>query len=245
MKSLMFSTSFNPKSQKYPRLGKYLLLQHALPRCSRNDPELNKCMLKAAKDSVPIITKGVPKLDLPRLDPLLIKNYSMGVHKIPINLDFSLQNAQILGPGNISITTVNFDKKIFKMNMEGFHKQLKVLGNYNLKGKLFLIPIDSKEEMQATHTVLLTPKTTKGATYLDIKLKFKINKLNLLKINMNNPSASQKGGQALNKLVNDNWKLLFKAFTPRIETMVETIFTKAFQPMFTKFTYNDLLPEKI
>lgn len=49
---------------------------------------------------------GVPKLDLPRLDPLLIKNYSMGVHKIPINLDFSLQNAQILGPGNISITTV-------------------------------------------------------------------------------------------------------------------------------------------
>lgn len=133
--------------------------------------------------------------------------------------------------------------------------------------------------MQATHTVLLTPKTTKGATYLDIKLKFKINKLNLLKINMNNPSASQKGGkemkqfyyffyhilvvliskirkknfnlncfylgQALNKLVNDNWKLLFKAFTPRIETMVETIFTKAFQPMFTKFTYNDLLPEKI
>lgn len=42
----------------------------------------------------------------------------------------------------------SFDKKIFKMNMEGFHKQLKVLGNYNLKGKLFLIPIDSKGNLE-------------------------------------------------------------------------------------------------
>lgn len=50
---------------------------------------------------------------------------------------------------------------------------------------------------------------------------------------------------ALNKLLNDNSRLLFNSFSQIAEKMVQDVFAEALKPMLLNYSYDELLPETL
>lgn len=45
------------------------ILASYFPRCSRDDPNLNQCLVKAANEARPFLVKGIPELRIAPLTP--------------------------------------------------------------------------------------------------------------------------------------------------------------------------------
>ncbi|XP_014290549.1 circadian clock-controlled protein daywake [Halyomorpha halys] len=218
-------------------------------RCSLSDPKLDDCILQAAKEVMPKLVKGSKDLGLVSLDPMSMGNFSLGAAKGPITLRVDLSGAQLAGHSSFNLQSVKYDRETFKMEMRGLHKEIELTGGYATKGKLFRVPINSKgtllftlKNMEATHTVKFKPRKEKDLTFMDLDITFRINHVDMFKMDLYNPHSTRIAGAALNKLLNDNWKAILAAFTPSMEGVVQQRFTEAFSPLFQHLPYEEILP---
>lgn len=67
------------------------------PRCSINEPELGKCLLKATEQVRPYLQKGVPELNWPPLSPLFIPEVSLKSDKSNLNYHLTARNLSLWG----------------------------------------------------------------------------------------------------------------------------------------------------
>lgn len=59
--------------------------------CSRNDPEINKCITNSIEQLRDKLTAGIPELDVPSIEPLLLDNLqlSRGPNSASLNANFT------------------------------------------------------------------------------------------------------------------------------------------------------------
>lgn len=67
------------------------------PRCYRNDPKLNECLLKATETVKPFLIKGVPELNVPTIEPLIIPSIELEQGSQALNFKASLMNVTVHG----------------------------------------------------------------------------------------------------------------------------------------------------
>ncbi|BES87566.1 Haemolymph juvenile hormone Hypothetical protein protein (JHBP) [Nesidiocoris tenuis] len=224
----------------------FYLWPPALRRCSMNDPELNKCLLKATELAISKVSKGLSLIGLNSLDPLRDAKFTVSYDRWPAPLSLEVDHMSIIGPSNAHIRSVNFNHQTSSFVIQGFHESLRLVGNYRVKGSILLFPINSAGtfdmELQgalADHTLRLS-KNLRDASHG--QAFFKLHSLNNVRVTLRDPNLGMTANRAMNRLVNDNWKIISRSLTPSLERAVHDIYSEALEPLTSKYTLDDFFP---
>lgn len=74
------------------------------PRCNRNDPKINQCMVEAANFVKPFLIKGVPELGIKPITPYFIPEVSFDQGTRAINFKATLSNVSLFGLDSYEVT---------------------------------------------------------------------------------------------------------------------------------------------
>lgn len=70
------------------------------PRCNIDDPELNRCLLKATETVRPFLVEGVPELRLPPIEPFFLPEAVLEQGTASLNFKATLYNTSVYGLSN-------------------------------------------------------------------------------------------------------------------------------------------------
>lgn len=74
-----------------------------LPRCFRDDPNLNECLVKAAQTVKPLLKNGLKEFGVPSLNPLVIPSITLEQGTDKLNYKMSVNNYTIYGVDNYTV----------------------------------------------------------------------------------------------------------------------------------------------
>lgn len=63
--------------------------------CNRNDPEINKCVLNSIEQLRGKLKSGIPELEVPAMEPLMLKHIRLLRGPQAARLDINLTNIQV------------------------------------------------------------------------------------------------------------------------------------------------------
>lgn len=75
------------------------------PRCYRNDPKLNECLVNATRLVKPYLARGVPELRIPALEPFTLPQVAFEQGTQAVNFKATLYNLSVTG-----LTSYEFSK---------------------------------------------------------------------------------------------------------------------------------------
>ncbi|VEN61848.1 unnamed protein product [Callosobruchus maculatus] len=110
------------------------------PRCHRNDPQIEKCLMDAAETVRPYLRSGVPGL-LPSIQNYTLKEVVMKDGNDALNYKMEMPNVIFYGIDDYQMKRISFDPKTLTFSMEYLLPELLMQGRYNLQGKIFFAPL--------------------------------------------------------------------------------------------------------
>ncbi|XP_065094134.1 protein takeout-like [Ochlerotatus camptorhynchus] len=220
--------------------------------CSRNDPNVDQCIMDAVNHIRPNLASGDfgEGFTMPKIDPLYIeqmkmqrgKDFQVVVRKLNVygNSAFQLERLQSK-PMNLSFDfVVNIPKSNFT-------------GKYALKMKLLMLDLQGKGDLNGTMTntrlaVRIRGYTEKidGKEYarfhrLGIRMKVESATFQLDNLFNGDPVLGQVG----NQVINENSRLFLNELIPGLEKNLRGIFTEIINNLLKTATIDDMFPEYV
>nr|CAD7432248.1 unnamed protein product [Timema monikensis] len=123
-----------------------LKLPTYLRPCSRNDPNLNECILKVAREGAPSIIKGDRKYNIPVLNPLYIKELRVEDTSSTqtATLNIVLQDLYLHGLTEANIVAIKLDLKAKNLEIDLSLPTFFINFKYEINGKILVLPINGK-----------------------------------------------------------------------------------------------------
>lgn len=81
-----------------------LILASYFPKCSRDDPNLNDCLLKASNAVKPFLIKGVSELGILPISPYVFPEVTLEQGTSAVQFKSSLRNVTVLGLETYNVT---------------------------------------------------------------------------------------------------------------------------------------------
>lgn len=217
-------------------------------RCHVNEPDGGSCLKVAVADALRKIgTTGIPSLNVDPLQPMAVKEVKVdqgGNGPVAVKLQFT--NLKIYGIPESSVLSFGLDKYVMKA--ESLTPEFKFDADYVLEGQLLLLPIRGRGKCTISLDSLITyhdirgkPVTRKGDTYLDLQtyeIKMRTKKMNLNFKNLFNGDKAL--GETMNKVINENWELIFKELRPALEKAFGDVFLEYAKGIFDKVPFYDI-----
>lgn len=88
----------------------------------------------------PYLSKGIPELDVPSLNPLLVPELKLS-QESGIQVEASFKNISIYGAMDFRLRSVRSDIETDRFRMKIWFPKLIMQGHYNIKGMLLMLPI--------------------------------------------------------------------------------------------------------
>ncbi|XP_034252626.1 circadian clock-controlled protein-like [Thrips palmi] len=225
-------------------------------RCARTDPNVDQCLRAAVADALPKMKNGLPKLGVGPLDPLLISEMrlSQGSNS-PVNLDLTFTNMSTTKfLDGVKVESIHFDLDKMVLTAESVTPTVLAVSKYSVKGKVLLLPItgtgDSRVELNDVKTSLrITGKRTKksdGKDYFeitDVKANMVPKKMSLRLDNLFN--GDKQLGDTMNKVLSENWELVFNEISPSLNTAYAELFRRPAHALFIHVPIDGIIPEKL
>ncbi|KAF2880064.1 hypothetical protein ILUMI_26133, partial [Ignelater luminosus] len=120
------------------------------PRCSIDDPNLNKCLLKAFNTVRPYVKKGVKEIGILPFEPLVLSTFSLSQETNLANFTVTVWNYTVRGIDNYNVKETNYNPNalVFSTKME--FDSLSISTILKMSGRILHIAIDGKGEAEAT-----------------------------------------------------------------------------------------------
>ncbi|CAH0387367.1 unnamed protein product [Bemisia tabaci] len=196
--------------------------------CKKAEPKLEACVIDAVKVALPLISKGIPKYQVPAIDPLELTSLDIGKGKGPVSIDLKFRNLKIWGLKHAmpkSFSALDIDKYTYqaKFDVPG---ALTIVGQYSADGKVLVLPINGKGPCNITlydpevEVFLKGKGHSKGdKKYMQLtKAQFKILNIKKMKIKLENLfNGNKELGENMNQFLNENWPDILKELQPAIE----------------------------
>uniref|UniRef100_A0A2H8TXF5 Protein takeout n=1 Tax=Melanaphis sacchari TaxID=742174 RepID=A0A2H8TXF5_9HEMI len=221
-------------------------------QCKRSDPKLNECIKNALKKAIPHLVKGVPIFGLYPIDPLRITALGIDQGTGPVSIKLNFRDLDISNIGTVKINEILADLNNNNIALDvHFEKPITLDGNYDVKGKIIILPITgdgickiSLDNLKAKINVYLNPVVRNGITYVDvkdIKLTFTTTKMH---IKLDNLFKGDKAlGNNMNTFLNENWKDILAELQTNFESALAAAFSGVAQQFFSRVPYNQVFIE--
>lgn len=74
--------------------------------CRRTDPQLEQCINSSIESIRNRLVKGIPELDVPPLEPLLLNEVTLSRGPDGAKIEAGVKNVKVHGPSNFIITSL-------------------------------------------------------------------------------------------------------------------------------------------
>ncbi|CAG9857659.1 unnamed protein product [Phyllotreta striolata] len=202
------------------------------PTCHRFDKHLNNCLVDTAHKMKPFLVKGIPELGFPPFEPFILPEVKLQQGSSALNFKATLIDTAISGLTDYEFTRFDFDVPNMQFFCECSIRQLRLKGNYTVKGKILIAPIEGSGTFEASvdncnatvYQKVVEEKGKNGLTYLtpvftNSSIQVSGPKAVLQGLFDNNSQLSN----ITNKVINDNVNELFQDLKPVLEKVVTNI----------------------
>jgi hypothetical protein len=198
-----------------------------------NDAQLNACFKLILADLKPKLAAGIPEIQLPPLDPLLLEklDFKSGKGAVVIKAEFT--DVKIKGLSNFTKAEFIMDRTKRVMNFEMLIPRVRIDGTYNLGGNILVFPIGgtgpywfdiAKVQVRGQLELKLVKKSDSNmmvVTVDKIHLDLEIGDIQIQLLNLFN--GNQVLGPVINNVLNENGQELFQEIKPGVVTQISGI----------------------
>lgn len=226
-----------------------------IPSCKRDDPNINECALKIVDAARPHLAKGIAKLKVPAMEPLVIHELQVNRNNENLQLKLKMSNLTVYGPSQFVINKININLAKLTMDLAITLPYLDINTNYDVDGRVLIVPLkgkgifkgnitNSKVEMRGSAKVIDDVKSKKYP-YLqisDAKIKVKVGDTSRITVTAtdNNPNAKQLIETATT-FYHQNRKQVLELITPIIEETGLEVAMQIANQIAKSVPYNEIL----
>merc|ERR1712048_1055914 len=131
------------------------------------DDDINGCLTKLAEKIKPYIKTGVPELNIPQADPLLIDSLDFELKNALIDVKVDFTDNEITGLSEHELVYIKVNKKAKTIAMKMFLPSSTAVGKYVISGKVAVLELEA--EAPADYTTEFTNTTVEGVAKLAVK----------------------------------------------------------------------------
>ncbi|GAB6024722.1 hypothetical protein CHUAL_009856 [Chamberlinius hualienensis] len=199
------------------------------------------CLMEFWRQIRPLMNNGVPELNIPPMDPLVIDNIDWNEHSAAVQVNAKLTNLQVVGASNVVPQSVSVNPQARTVTVAVKFPYLNATGNYGIKGTIMLLPVNGDGRfvlnMTTIDAVMVSHVVQRGTGVRTerIDLDFTIDQL-FLKLNRI-LRGSDAVADAITNMINDNSQQLLQDIKPVIIKKFEQTFLN-----LTSDAFSDMPP---
>ncbi|CAB3360918.1 Hypothetical predicted protein [Cloeon dipterum] len=219
--------------------------------CSRNDPQLNRCLVDSVDKLRPYLAKGIPEFRIPPYDPLLIPKVSLTQGEGPVSFKSEFNNLKTSGARDVVVRDVEVDLKNLVVTLDLFFPKLRIQSDYEVDGRILVVPVqgsgysDGNFTSVEAHIVLSgNEEKRKELTYVSLKdrtVKLEIGGATMHFDNLFN--GNKQLGDTTNRFFNENWRDIVREIKPVLEDTIAEVVHGIVRQVFDLYPLEQLLPE--
>ncbi|CAG9107134.1 hypothetical protein JYU34_011194 [Plutella xylostella] len=221
---------------------KQLVAPEYLLPCSRSDPELDTCIKRSFNHLRPYLARGLPDLEVPPVEPLLIDRLTMENNAGAVRVKAVFSNMSVIGPSNYTITKIRSDLKKLRIDMGLVLPRIEITGHYEISGQVLLFPVRSQGEFWAAFTDVAAIAKVFGKEFERDNLKYmKVDRM-LVDFKLRSSRFKVKDtvnygsviGEAMNQFLNNNAAEIIDEMRPAASVSIGKHFQAFLNSAFTK-----------
>lgn len=220
--------------------------------CKKSDPNLSKCIINSIEHLRPKLAKGIPELNIPPMEPLPIGEIALKSGPEQTNIKANISNLKTYGASMFKILDLKPDAGKPRFLVQALVPTLYFEGDYDIDMNFLLIKYKGKGPITGNFTdykfnLLLNGNKVKrgNKTYVNFttRLTLQIGKSLLHLGNLFGENAAVLG-EATNQVISENVDVFVDEIRPALEKSLAEKLTSITNSISSKFTYDELFPEK-
>ncbi|CAO1314672.1 unnamed protein product [Diamesa serratosioi] len=218
--------------------------------CSRNDPDLPKCILNSVAHLQPRLASGIFSDDfiVPALEPLILETIKMERGR---DFKATFSKISVKGPSNFIIEKLKMNLQNTTFEIIISLPRLEFTGKYNIKIRVLVVEFNGNGDMKGVfekskaRVRMRARKYQKnGQTYMkfdtfNIKIQPGTQQVLLTNLFKGNKNLEEIG----NRFINENTQLFINEVVPGLEQNLAEIFTKTANEIVASASLDELFPE--
>ncbi|CAH0553015.1 unnamed protein product [Brassicogethes aeneus] len=212
--------------------------------CSLSDPNLNDCALKSGIEALPHLLEGDKKYGIQTLNPYYVDLIEVNQGDLKVNL----KKPVTTGLEKVTLKAVKIDTETKKMSINTLFHNIVVTGNYEISGKILILPIEGQGKLNITvvnglftYEFTIAKEIKNGVEYAKVTNDILLMDIERVFFNFENLFNGDKIlGDQINKFLNENWQdVLNEAGGAAIEVLKGAC-KNSLNGLFLKVPYNEL-----
>ncbi|KAF6215777.1 hypothetical protein GE061_000112 [Apolygus lucorum] len=217
--------------------------------CKRSDPNIEKCLTEAAQGAVTSVVKsGVKKYGVFPAEPLRFNELMVDQSNGPVNVKLGFTDLDVFGLKDIKIIKANWNKG--NLDIEASVPKLVVKGNYEVNGKVLVLPIVGTGKSNITIDKAYLVAQLQLSENAKGKVKYFKNEKMLLKVTGkkvyfkfdNLFNGDKRLGDNMNVFLNENWELIWEEVQPAISASLGQAVKEISNRIFGKVPSTEISP---
>jgi len=203
-----------------------------LKQCAVSNSNVNDCLLDLAQRVKPYIKTGIPELNIPKADPLIIESIDFDLKNPLIDVHVEFTENEVSGLSEHELIYINADKAAKTIAMKMFLPASTAVGKYVISGKVAVLQLEPYDP--ADYTTKFTNTTVEGVAQLAIRtingvqrlvieddpeITITVGGLDIKMDNLFNGKANQLA-RTVDKFLNQNTDKFIDDFQPAIANSV-------------------------
>ncbi|CAH1379861.1 hypothetical protein MTP99_003687 [Tenebrio molitor] len=214
-----------------------LSLPPSFKKCDKRKADFDECLSVAIQSAISQLDKPLEEYGLPSFEPFLIPNLPP---KIGRKIDFyhRYKNFKIYGRTKIRKTRANMDFHDKTLTLEVLNPEVRYVFEYEAKGKMFLLPIDTSGAGSGTaynvtyvYTFTFGEYTREDQRYFQVIDTHLVMQPQDMVFHFDNLLEDKELNDGFSRLLSKNWKIVFEEI---IQLYVE-IYGRMYSDVFNRF----------
>jgi hypothetical protein len=223
-------------------------LELPVQTCKRDAPDYTSCLRLAIQEAWPNFIAGIPKLDLPPLDPYFLEHQHTVYETGDLRADVTVKNVNIYGLAKSNFLAVrpHHAADFFKLEVDLELPKMLIEGNFKANGAYGALQIGgegffniSLEDIKDTWSIE-GPLANDRWTLEHFRLNPEIGKMQVWFSDMFN------GNEQLNKValnfVNEYWPSLYREMLPFLSQNLDEYLIEVGNRIFSKVSFSKTFP---
>ncbi|XP_024869462.1 circadian clock-controlled protein-like [Temnothorax curvispinosus] len=216
--------------------------------CKHDADDYSSCLRLAVQEAWPNFIPGIPKLDLPVLDPYFTEEQRTVYEANDLRADITVTNVNTYGLAKAQFLAVrpHYSDNFFKLEIDVDLPKVLMEGNYKADGSIGTFQIGgegffniSMEDIKATWT-LEGPVANDRWTLDHFYLNPEIGKMQIWFSDMFN--GNEELNNAAMRFVNEYWPTLYRTMLPFLTKTWDERLTEASNRIFSKISFSKTFP---
>ncbi|CAG9856091.1 unnamed protein product [Phyllotreta striolata] len=218
--------------------------------CHPSDPQIEKCLIDAIETGFKTLgSTGISAIGVAPIDPLEVVKITIGAGTSAVNLVQNYANVKIKGLSTLKAESANFDLNNRNFVFVTRHPMLTQSADYSINGKILVMPVFGKglsviklKDAKIVHNIVFNEETKHNKKYFNVvsyNANITIGGAHYDFQNLFN--GDRRLGDAILKVVNDNWSLIFNDVSEGVCKSYSQVFQSVATALFKRVPIEDML----